>query len=150
MRVVAGDPEWVAQRIGPGGERGFGPCTSLAVEHDGEIIAGVVYHNWCPEDRVIEMSAAAVDRRWLARPVLHRVFEYPFDDVGVYSVVARIDPEAKHIRRMWRTFGAIEVELPHLRGPGKSELLLILTADAWKGSKFMRPRDGKTQAANPA
>lgn len=126
---------FVSERIGDDGD-GFGQCAALGVVRDGRLIAGVVYHNWRPSAGVIEMSAAAEDRRWLQRPVLRAMFAYPFDEVGCQLVVARHRESATHLRRMWTAAGADEVVIPRLRGRDEGEAVATLTAETWKQGKF--------------
>lgn len=151
MRLFSapGIAEWVADRI-PGCERGFGECQALGVEREGRIAAGVVYHNWNPDARVIELSAASETRHWLQRRIMRALLEYPFDHLGCFTAVSRCAPENTPVRRLWSALGAIEIELPHLRGPNQSEILMILTREAWHGSKFMRSRHGQAQSADAA
>lgn len=71
--------------------RGFGPCTTMGVFKDAtDPIAVMVYHNWMPENGVIEISGAATTSRWLTRPVLWEMFSYPFNQLGNQLVVMRV------------------------------------------------------------
>lgn len=119
---------WVGARL-PGGDRGFGECAAIGVEHDGRLVAGVVFNNWSPEGRTIELTAASETRRWLTRPVLRAVFGYAFAFCDV--VLARTDAGNGHIRDMATRWGALEAVIPHGRGLGRDEAVLILTRDEW-------------------
>jgi RimJ/RimL family protein N-acetyltransferase len=60
------------------------------MERGGCITAVVVYNNFIPTNS-IDMHVAAVDGgRWLTRPFLAAVFRYPFEQLGVRRVTARI------------------------------------------------------------
>lgn len=141
--------KWVGAQI-EGGHRGFGECTGIGVAHDDRLVAGVIYHNWCPEHCVIEMSAAATDRRWLTRPVLRRIFEYPFDELGCGVVMTRNHPDSTHLHRIWQALGATKHEVPHLRGLGVPEVVMVLTKPAWQANKFNRRGHGQAQSAKAA
>lgn len=141
MRVLYGDSETVAKFVADllGYERGFGECVAFGVvDDDGRLVAGCVYHNWCPESGVIEMSAAAITPRWLTRPVMREILGYAFGTCGCQLVVARIHEDNERARRLWRAMGADEYLLPRMRGRAASEAILLLTDDAWAESKFMR------------
>lgn len=132
MQVVAGDPEWVARRI-PGCERGFGDCRCLAVEHGGQIVAGVVYHNWTPEWGVIELSAAATDRRWMTRPVIHDLLAYPF---GFCRMVMAQHEQNSPARSIWRRLGASETIIPDMRGDGRPNVVATLKKADWLNGRW--------------
>lgn len=129
---------WVARRI-PGCERGFGPSVSLGVlSKEKKLAGGLVFHNWHPECGVIEMSAASVDPRAWTRTVMKAAFGYAFEQIGCQMVVVRCDAENRRVRKFWRGLGADEYEIPRLRGRDKSEVIMTLTDDAWRASKFRK------------
>src|SRR3954470_13693510 len=69
----------VAQMVPHCRERGFGKCRAIGVlDEGGRLIAGMVYHNWCPEAGTIDISAAAITPRWLTRRTLAVLYGYPF------------------------------------------------------------------------
>lgn len=108
----------------------------MGVEHDGKIVAGVVFHNWCPEHGVIEMSAAAETKRWVTRPVIRAALGYAFDEVGCQMVVSQMDLNNEAPRALWRGLGATEYVIPRLRGKNADGVLATFTDDAWRQSKF--------------
>ena len=135
---------WVARRI-PGCERGFGECQALGVEHKGEIVAGLVFHNWEPESGVIEISAAATDPRWMTRTVIRTALDYAFSQAGCQMVVARQAVTNLAPRKAWKALGAKEYIIPRLRGRNEAGSLITLTDDAWNASRFNREvSHGKT------
>lgn len=132
-----GISDFVAALV-PGCERGFGPCTTMGVVKDGELIAGIIYHNWSPETGVIEISGAATDSRWLTRETLNSMFRYPFDGIGCQMVVARHSEHNKRLRRMWRAVGSTEYVIPRLKGRDEAMAISTLTDDAWRKSRAYR------------
>ena len=127
----------------------FGNCRTMAVMNSqGQMVAGIVFHNWNPEAGVMEVSAASVDRRWASRGVLCAAFGYIFETCQLAIVRTAVDNVA--VRRLWKAFGSEEHILPHLRGRGASEAVLLLTSDAWASSNFMRKPDGKSIHAHAA
>lgn len=159
MRIVwagSGQPElnaflsgWLSRHIGEG--RDFGSCVSMGVLDGSRLIAVIVYHNWDPEAEVIEISGAAIDRRWLARPVLEAMFAYPFVDAGAQMAVMRVSPKNARLHRMLEAYGFDRYTLPRLRGRHEDGIVFTLTDDAWRTSKFnMRSSGGESQGARAA
>lgn len=126
--------DFVSARI-PNCARGFGECRALGVHNGQGIVAGVVFHNWSPEDKVIEISSAATDPRWLTKRVMREAFGYAFDGLGCRFVIARIHEHNKRARRLWKGLGASEYVIPGLRS-GAAEAVYTLSKEQWKRSKF--------------
>lgn len=140
---------FVAQLLGF--PRDFGPCAYMGYEDgDGNLVAGVVYHNWSPESGVIEVSAASTQRRWTTRSIVREIFSYPFRELKCRLVVGRMSENNARSRRIWRSLGAVEYIIPELRAPQEAEVISVLTAEAWNASKFMRGHDGKAEASRAA
>ncbi|OHV78138.1 hypothetical protein LCM4579_06375 [Ensifer sp. LCM 4579] len=140
----AGDPAtneaigaFVARQIG-GCERGFADFTTLGVLDGGELIAGVVYHNYSPEAGVIELSAASSSKRWLTRPVLKAMFGYPFEEIGCQLAVLRVSEENRGMVDIARRFGFTSHRVPRLRGRGEAEIIFTLTDDDWRAHAVNR------------
>src|SRR5688572_17234288 len=95
---------FVGSRI-EGGERGFGNCKGIGVWRDGRLVAGMVFHNWNPENGVIEISSAADDSRWLTSAVRHKMFSYPFEEIGCQMVVLRVAESNGRMVRIARAYG---------------------------------------------
>ena len=73
--------EWMHGRAFPDGARAIG------VEVAGEIGGAVVFHDWQPEYRTIQVSFAAADPRWmLARRAFGGMFDYAFNGCGVDKI----------------------------------------------------------------
>lgn len=121
-----------------GHARPFGDAVALGFEHKGEIVGGLVFHNWSPEHGVIEVSAGSTNPRWLCRSILAEATAYAFDRCACQSLVTRTSPENSSVLKIWRALGAAEVEIPHLRGRGKPETVFVLTQDAWNASRLKR------------
>jgi RimJ/RimL family protein N-acetyltransferase len=132
---------FVDSEIGNG--LGFGNCKTMSVFEDGDLLGAAVFHNWEPQAGVIEISAAATDRRWLSRPVLQSMFAYPFESVGCQMVVMRVSPfntngHNRGICRMLEAFGFTKFVIPRLRGRHEDGLIFTLTDDAWRSGRFYR------------
>lgn len=122
----------------PGCERGFANGQGVGyLDASGNLVAGVVYHNWAPENEVIEISEASACRNWLNRDILAEIFDYPFA-IGCRMVVARIGENNRRARRIWRSLGSDEYVIPALRSPTEAEVIFTLTLQQWQKSKFSR------------
>lgn len=140
---------WCALQIGL--PRVWEHCKVLAVFDGDTLIAVVVYHDWCPETGVIELSAAATSKRWLTRKVLHEIFAYPFERLEYQMVVARVSPDnqtenGRGTTRIFRSFGFDEYRIPRLRGRDEDEIIFTLTDDKWR-SKTMEKACGESAKA---
>lgn len=115
----------------------FGNCRTLAVlDKTEKLVAGLVFHNWSPENGVIEVTGASVTPKWATREVLTTACNYVFSHCQL--AVARTAVENMAVRRLWKALGAEEYILPRLRGRTASEAILLLTDDAWAQSKLKR------------
>lgn len=132
--------KWVANLIWPGKLRDFGNSQGLAIFENGELIAGMIYHNYEPDAGVIEISGAGTSKRWLTRETLRKMFAYPFEECDCQTVVMRVDPEDAPLRRMLTAYGFKLYVIPRLRGRHKDENVFLLTDDAWASNKFNRPK----------
>lgn len=132
--------DFVSRRIwGRSGE--FGPRCTMGVVDNGQLVAGVVYHNYYPKEGTIEVSAASDTRRWLTRDILRAFISMPFEKLGVQALIARHAETAQHLRRMWQKVGALEYTIPRLRGKDQpAECISVLTDDAWAASPFNRSK----------
>jgi hypothetical protein len=85
-RVTSSDSVgyWVADKLGKGyfAER----STCLGLEKDGNIVAGVIYENWCGKSVVCHM---VIEGR-LTRSYLWSIFDYAFNVCGVDKVILPI------------------------------------------------------------
>ncbi|MEM9523121.1 MAG: GNAT family protein [Pseudomonadota bacterium] len=115
----------------------FGNCRTMAVlDRENRMVAGIVFHDWSPEHGVIEISAAAIDRRWATRGVLKAAFGYVFGTCGCQLAVARTAVDNRAARRLWTAFGAREYIIPRLRGRDVSEVIITLTQEDWAASRL--------------
>lgn len=78
---------WVQAQI-PHAVNGFGPCVALGIAIDDVLIAGVVYHEWRPAYRSVQMSIAAASPKWATKGNLRAIFAYPFLDLKANRATA--------------------------------------------------------------
>lgn len=140
MIPVLDHPQEVVRYVEFGIWRGgktFGPATGIGfATPDVGLVAGVVYHNFDPEEGRIELSGYADRADWLSRSNLREIFHYPFEQVGVRIVIARHSENNQRAVRLWDRLGAAQHRIPDIRGPGEAEIVAVLSRDAWQNSKF--------------
>ena len=95
MRLVIGHDAAVASFVAmliPQVQRGFGECAAIGVAHGDTLLGGVVYHDFQPECRAIQLSFGAVDSRWLIGPpgdrraIVRGLLAYPFEQLRLNRV----------------------------------------------------------------
>lgn len=122
------------------------PYTTMGVFDGDNIVAAIVYNNWQPEARVIEFHGAGITPRWLTRPVLHAMFEYPFEQLGCQMVVTRNSERNTRLHRQLRAYGFDSVVIPRLRGRDEGECIFWLTDDDWRANGFQKRELNNGQA----
>lgn len=109
---------------------------SMAVIEDGKLIAGTLYHNWQPEEGVIELSSFSLSKKWLTRRVIRAMFYFPFDILKCQTVVLRVSERNEGMCKIARSFGFNEVFIPRLRGRDEGEYVFFYTDDQWRSSRY--------------
>ena len=112
-------------------------CTMGVFDGD-RLVAGTVYHNWSPENGVIELSSASLTKRWLTRNVVNAMFELPFQKLGCQMVVLRVSESNDNMVCVARSFGFDEHFIPRLGGRDQGQHIFTLTDDQWSASKFKK------------
>lgn len=142
--------DWVAARIW-GRTGAFDSFKAMGVASaNGRLVAGLVFHNWEPDAGVIEVSAAAVDRKWLTRRVATAAMTYAFKDCACQMVTARHDERNTPARKIWVALGSTETRIPRLYGRDADGIVATLTDEAWAASKFNEVNHGQTPRASAA
>lgn len=113
---------------------------SMAVLSDETLIAGVVLHNWHPDEGVIELSGASLSPHWLTRRLLTELFDYVFFGLRCQLCVMRVSERNTRMLRIARAFGFSDYLIPRLRGRDEAEHVLTLTDDTWGQSKFRKAK----------
>jgi RimJ/RimL family protein N-acetyltransferase len=126
---------FVSERIW-GKPKEFGIGRAMAVAHNGVIIAGLIYTNYDPDCGIIEISGAADTSRWLTKPVLKAMFEFPFNELKCQAVFMTVDLENHNISSILERYGFKRYEIPRLRGRDKTGVIFMLSDDAWRSNGF--------------
>lgn len=119
--------------------RGFGTNikTIGVIDDGGNLIAGLVYHNYNPEVGVIEISAAALPgARWLTRETIKRMYTYPFHQCGCQMVMSLTPSDDERQLYMMARYGYKFVRVERLLGRNRDGTICTLTKEAWEGNRF--------------
>ena len=82
----------------------FADYNAIGLVENNEILASVIYANYTRE--TICMHVAAVEgRRWLTRGYLFACFDYPFNQLGVRTVVGLVPKKNKQARTFDENLG---------------------------------------------
>lgn len=143
LRYVYGHDDVVAKFVSqliPHCRRGFGPeaKTIGVINERGDLIAGLVYHNYDPEAEIIELSGAAIDPHWLMRGTIERMYGYPFKDCHVQMLVQRTPIENERLLRQLAVYNYTFVKVPRMFGRDRDGVLCMLTYEDWCSNRFNR------------
>lgn len=121
---------------------------TMAVFDGSKLSAVMVYHNHYPDEGVVEISGAAIDRRWLTKRVLFEMFSYPFDRLECQLVVMRVSQNnhmanGRGLRRMLKSYGFNEYLIPRLRGRHEDEIIFTLADDDWRANGYHEVNNGQ-------
>lgn len=128
--------DFVAALI-PHCRRGFGNARAIGVVDQGDLIAGIVYHNYDPTAGLIEISGAALPGKyWLTRGTLRRMFQYPFHQCGCQMLVQRTPADNLALLAVLARFNYSFFLIPRLFGRDRDGVVCTLTREAWSANKF--------------
>ncbi len=152
MRCVWGQDEavaeWVSARIPHMAGDDFGPCRAVGVaSQNGRALAGVVFSNYQPKCRSIELSFAAETPRWLSRRLICEILAYPFDQLGCQRLTTITPRKARPARRFLDAFGFKREGLVR-KGFGDDDAVISgLLQREWLASRWVQagtPSSGKS------
>ncbi len=141
------DPDYVRQWVSWGifsRSDGFDENTAvISFRNDkGALVAGVMFHDYMPDHRTIQLSAYSNNKRWLNRSNLQVIFGYVFDGCSLRLACAQCSEKNVQARKLWASLGANEYELPDMWGDGVSMIVHTLSRKQWQNSKFAVKRNG--------
>ena len=145
LRYVYGYDQLVADFVAgliPHARRGFSNVRAIGVINEiGQLIAGMVYHNWDPDAGILEMSGASKDPQWLTRQTLARIYHVPFVKAQCQMTVMRVPEDDERLLRQLAVYGYVFVKVPRMFGRERNGVLCLLTYEAWAANKFNKRFD---------
>lgn len=119
-------------RMIPGMEQGFAEHRAIGfLSKAGRLVGGVVYHNWQPSFRTIEITGASSSPLWASKAVYQAMFDYPFNLCRCQMIIMQVDESNQHLARILRRWGFSETRIENLRGKGRAGLFFTFTDDQW-------------------
>lgn len=110
---------WVGERIGAG----FTNYAAIGLAEDGQLIAGVVYHNHNSTYGNIEISMAASSSRWATPEAIGAFLRYPFSQLRCRRVTTCTPASNKRALRFNYGIG-FQKEGVLRQGAGREDLVI--------------------------
>ena len=140
MLIFAATPEeaqavegWIVPRIPHMHGGSFGLCMAAGVVRRGVMVAGVVFHEWQPEYRTLQLSMAADSPRWATADVLGGLFRYAFVTAGANKLWTATPHTNTRALRFNHGIGMKqEATLRHHFGPKSHAVVCSMMAAEWQ------------------
>jgi RimJ/RimL family protein N-acetyltransferase len=129
---------WVADQVG-GAD--WGPCEAIGVaDKDDNLIGGVVFNNYQPQYRNIEVSFASIRANWLTPTLCTGILSYAFDQLGCNRITSLTPKRNRRARQFLQKFGFCH-EGTIRYGYGNDHTIISgLLASEWAEHRFNRNR----------
>lgn len=85
--------KWAGERLGV---TDWGPCKTIGIIRDHELVAAVVYNRWLHPN--IEASIASISPRWATPEAIRAILAYPFIQLRCKRVTATTEATNKRAR----------------------------------------------------
>jgi RimJ/RimL family protein N-acetyltransferase len=111
----------------------WGPFVGIGIALDGKLAAGVVFSDWHPDSRRIELSGAVDDPRVLSPRILRALGAYAFGQLGVHRIWAKTSKDNRRALRWLEGIGFIrEGTMAGFYGPERSAVILRVLEPEWR------------------
>ena len=108
---------WVADHIPYVTE--FGAASAIGINIGGNIRAGVVYHDYQPEARTMQVSIASETPVWARPATIGALLHYPFAQLDVWALFSQMAADNEPAIRFNEKLGfSHRVVIGHMYGPG--------------------------------
>jgi RimJ/RimL family protein N-acetyltransferase len=117
--------DWVAERIPDVDGDGFGDCRAIGVLSDrGQIICGVVFHDYAPIAKTMQLSIAASNPMWARKETIKQLLSYPFGQLNIFKCWITIPHDNLMSLRMTEHIGfKYEATMRHQFGKDRHAVL---------------------------
>lgn len=105
--------QWVSERVPiMAGRQPNELYAALGIVARGQMAAGIIFHNYRPTAKDMEITVAAESALWCRPKVLTRLFTYPFHQIGVKRITCMTSRSNKRCRRLieglgWKLEGVV-------------------------------------------
>lgn len=124
---------WVNARMGSEGAW-QAACSTLGLEADGELVAGVVFDSYVPRVRCT-LHCAGTGKTWLNREFLYAVFDYSFNQLGAKVLVNTVSSANTESLKFTKHIGFTEVCRIAEAAPDGDLVIFTLRRDACRWLK---------------
>ncbi len=136
-KLLIGQSETVGQFVAersPIERPDFGKFVGIGIlRSDGSLAAGVVFSDWQPECRRIELSGAVDDPRAISTQAIVAIGNYVFGQLSVHRVWAKTSKDNRRALKLLEQLGFIrEGTLAGFYGPEKHAVMLRVLEPEWK------------------
>ena len=138
MRLLLDQPErvgrFVAERSPIEREPDFGQFSAIGIlRSDGELVAGVVFSDWHPDSRRIELSGAVDDPRVIGTQMIVAIGNYVFGQLNVHRCWAKTSTDNRRALKLLDGLGFIrEGTLAGFYGPHRHALIMRVLEPEWR------------------
>lgn len=126
-------PGWVAAKLGV---RKWPLSYSIANVKNGRILGATVFHEYYPENGVVELTSASDHPAWMSRKMINAVFSYAFDELKCQLVVLRVSETNTHMRDIASRLLFNSYTIPRLRGRNEADVIYTLSDDDWRKNRY--------------
>lgn len=96
------------------------------------MLAGVVYHDYYPQYRTVQVSLAAANPRWATKRIVGRLLSIPFELYGCRKIWASTPHTNARALRFNAGIGFVkEAVLSDFYGDGAHAIVTSLSRDLW-------------------
>lgn len=147
---------WAAKRIPHVGAAGFGACKAIGVAkgtgaHDGRLLAVVVFHDWQPAAKTVQISCASDSPMWAHPETIRALLAVPFEQYGCFMVWMAIPHTNERAIRFNKEGLGMKMAGPvrHVFGEGVHAVHMSMTRHEW-ARKWKGGGHGQGQRATAA
>lgn len=136
----------MADQIGHGLD--WGPCEAIGVvdKHD-NLVGGVVFNQYQPQYRNIEVSFASNRSDWLTPSLVTGIMRYPFSQLGAARITSLTPKRLRPARQFLSKFG-FKHEGTIRRGYGDDDCIISgLLESEWRVHRFNKDRVSEQTSA---
>lgn len=117
---------WVAERIPDVAAYGFttGRAIGVLSDNGNKLIAGVIYHDYQPDYKTMQLSMASSNSMWARRAIIAELLAYPFIQLGVHKCWISIPSDNEKSLKTTQHIGfKKEGTLAHQFGKGRHAIM---------------------------
>lgn len=113
------------------------PNKSIGVVDNNEnLIFGAVYHDYCPQQGLIEMTCAGISAKWATKKNIGVMLAHVFNACKCQMLLMRVSIRNERTIKLINGLGFDQQIIRRLYGRDEDGILFSLTDDQWRESKY--------------